>query len=113
MATYSVRHLVKWSFREDQKKRFIYEERITAWHATSTSEAIELAEGEAKEYAKKEGFQSIEFYQCYWMFDEMDLIVPGTEVYSLLRESDLGEDDYIDTFFDTGLERQRTSGYDD
>jgi hypothetical protein len=31
----------------------------------------------------------------------------GAEVFSLVRGSDLGDEAYLDTFFDTGTERQR------
>jgi len=34
----------------------------------------------------------------------------GAEVFSLLRESDLEPDAYLDAFFDTGTERQTESG---
>jgi hypothetical protein len=30
----------------------------------------------------------------------------GAEVFSLMRDSELAPDDYIDRFFDTGQERQ-------
>jgi len=34
----------------------------------------------------------------------------GVEVFSLLRESDLPPEPYIDSFFDTGTEREQRSG---
>jgi hypothetical protein len=41
------------------------------------------------------------------MFQDIDLKEQGTEVFSLLRVSDLGADKYLDRFFDTGFEHQQ------
>jgi hypothetical protein len=40
--------MIRWAPRPDQSKKFIYEERITAWNAESLDAAIELAESEAR-----------------------------------------------------------------
>jgi hypothetical protein len=106
MPSYSVRSVILWAPRPDQTKKFIYEERITAWNAESLDAAIELAESEAKKYAEAKGFTALDFFQGYWLFDEMELIPQGAEIFSLLRESDLGGDAYLNAFFDTGGERQ-------
>ena len=106
MPSYSVRSVIKWSPRPGQERKFLYEERITAWNADSLNSAIELAETEAKAYAEKEGFIALDLFQGYWLFDEVSLIPQGSEVFSLLRESDLHAEKYLDTFFDTGAERQ-------
>lgn len=106
MPTYTVRSVIRWAPRSDQKLKFIYEERITAWNAESLDEAIELAEVEANRYATKEKFWALSLFQGYWLFDDVGCIPQGAEVFSLLRESDLEPDAYLDTFFDTGEERQ-------
>jgi hypothetical protein len=106
MPSYSVRSVIRWAPRPDQSKKFIYEERITAWNAESLDAAIELAESEAKEYADDKDFEALDLFQGYWLFDEIDLIPQGSEIFSLLRESDLDNDAYLDAFFDTGSERQ-------
>ena len=105
MPTYSVRTVIRWAPRSDQKKKFIYEERITAWNCESIEDAIDLAEKEVKEYAD-EGAETLDLFQGYWLFDEIDLIPQGTEVFSLLRDSDLESCVYLDTFFDLGVEHQ-------
>ena len=105
MPTYSVRTVIRWAPRSDQKKKFIYEERITAWNCESIEDAIDLAEKEVKEYAD-EGAETLDLFQGYWLFDEIDLIPQGTEVFSLLRDSDLESCVYLDTFFDLGAEHQ-------
>jgi hypothetical protein len=106
MPSYSVRSVIRWAPRQDQSKKFIYEERITAWNAESLHAAIELAESEAKEYAEDIGSEALDLFQGYWLDDEIGLIPQGTEIFSLLRESDLDDDAYLDAFFDTGSERQ-------
>ncbi len=106
MPSYSVRSVIRWAPRPDQSKKFIYEERITAWNAESLDAAIELAESEATAYAEDRGFEALDLFQGYWLFDEIDLLPQGSEIFSLLRESDLDCDEYLDVFFDTGSERQ-------
>jgi len=82
-----------------------YEERITLWRADSFAAAIALAEQEAEEFAERVEMPYVGLAQCYHLFE--DPAAQGAEVYSLMRNSDLAPDDYIDAFFDTGTERQR------
>jgi hypothetical protein len=96
---YAVRCFFHWRDPYDS-----YEERITVWRATSPEEAIELAEQEAAEYGDTGSCDYLNLAQVYHLGDEA--IQPGTEVFSLLRDSDLEPKDYLDTFFDTGTERQ-------
>ncbi len=82
------------------------------WNADSLDEALELAEKEELEYignstSEKEGMVSLGFYQGYWLYTDLDLKEQGIEVFSLLRESDLKPDAYLDAFFDTGTEHQQ------
>ena len=83
-----------------------YEERITLWQATTFDDAIDLAEAEAIEYAEFMGVEYLaDFGQAYNVAD-----VPprnGTEIFSLTRYSPLPPEPYIETFFDTGRERQQ------
>lgn len=112
MAVYSVRSVILWPEREGQKLDYLYEERITLWQAESMDDAIDLAEAEAKEYADGDDFIVLGLFQGY-SISEADLgIEQGTEVFSLLRESDLDPDAYLDAFFDTGHERQGAYGED-
>jgi hypothetical protein len=107
MPSYSVRSVIRWTPRPDQVMKFMYEERITAWNAESLDAAIELAEAEANAYAEDNGFEALNLFQGFWLFDEISLIPQGSEIFSLLRENDLDADSYLDLFFDTGHERQR------
>ncbi|GAA3002352.1 hypothetical protein [Streptosporangium longisporum] len=96
---YGVRCLFRWGARNT------YEERITLWRADSAEAAILLAEREAAEYADGQGFEYLHLAQSFKIFDAA--IGQGTEVFSLLRDSDLDPDAYLTALFDTGSERQR------
>lgn len=110
MPTYSVRSVIQWAPRPGQRKRFVYEERITLWNAASLEAAIDDAEAETLAYSTKEGFQSLELFQGYWLLDALKDFPQGTEVFSLLRESDLLPEAYLDAFFDVGEEHQGEYG---
>jgi hypothetical protein len=96
---FGVRCVFAWSGWEGNP----FEERITLWRARSADHAIELAEQEAEEYAEENGLQFLRFSQSY-AIDKGSTIGNGTEVFSLLRDSDLSSDEYLSTFFDTGRE---------
>jgi hypothetical protein len=80
-----------------------YEERITLWQAASFDEAIELAEAEGHRYlAENEGVNAFTgLAQAYHLFADP---AHGAEVFSLIRRSSLGNDDYLARYFDTGKE---------
>jgi hypothetical protein len=81
-----------------------YEERITLWRATDFADAVTLAEAEAESYAATfVGAEYVGLAQAYALDDEP---VHGAEIFSLMRDSDLAPDGYLNTFFDTGDERQ-------
>jgi hypothetical protein len=84
-----------------------YEERITLWRASSPEEAIARAEAEAKDHAETLGDTYVGLAQLYHLFDSPG---DGAEVFSLIRDSPLDPDEYLDRFFDTGHERQRQPG---
>src|SRR5215831_13674705 len=106
MPTFSVRSVFQWSLKysQDQKKKYIYEERITLWNARDANEAIKLAEHEADAYAAENEFKRLGLLLSYWLTDECRLRKQGIEVFSLLRESDLPPKTYLKSFFDTGYE---------
>lgn len=106
MDSFAVRCIFLWERRPDQKLQYLYEERITLWKASNIDEAIERAEKEAKAYAEDGGYKFLDYSQAYWLFTPVEC--DGIEVFSLLRESDLEESHYIDVFFDTGTEHERT-----
>lgn len=83
-----------------------YEERVTIWQAASFEQAIAEAEADAGAYAgdpAETGNEYLGLLQAYALPEPPG---HGAEVFSLIRDSDLGADDYLDAFFDTGRERQ-------
>lgn len=90
----------------------LYEERITIWPAPSLEAAIELAEREAEEHAAPLRWDYLGLAQAYGPLTDAnvdDAELPpesaGTEVFSMMRDSDLGPDEYINRFYATGQER--------
>ena len=103
MDWYSVRCV----FRDRDSARLV-EERITLWQAGSFDEAIEHAEREAKEYASGLNLRYLGLAQAFKLSQEPGA---GAEMFSLMRESDLSDEAYLTTFFDTGTERQQRAQY--
>jgi len=97
---YGVRCVFRWS------RPSTYEERITLWEAESLDDAIAKAETEARAYAERLNSEFLDIAQAYWI--GADRPANGSEVFSLMRDSTLDADDYLDAFYDTGRERQRT-----
>lgn len=101
MESFSVRCIFRWEPRPDQKLTHLYEERITLWSAENIDRALELAEEEAESYAS-EDMEFLGYSQAYALFEPIP--VNGVEIFSLLRESDLEPESYIDAFFRAGAE---------
>lgn len=85
-------------------RRHLYEERITVWRTNSFEQAIERAEREADKYARDTECKYLGFAQAYHLPAER--LRSGSEVFSLMRESNLAQPKYLDKHFDTGAERQ-------
>lgn len=107
MGWYSVRCIFR--LNDDSEGESPYEERITLWLADDFDTAIELAEAEALDYIEDTDFAYLGLAQCFSLGDDIHQLRPGTEVYSLVRKSDLQPEQYLDTFFDTGAEYQRST----
>ena len=85
-----------------------YEERITLWRAATFDEAIALAEAEAEEYTgTSDTVMYLGLAQAYLLTEAPG---QGAEVFSLLRDSDLAPDRYLDALFQTGREYLQPSG---
>lgn len=107
MHSYGIRCVFELPTESINTKRFLYEERVTVWSAENIDQAIDLAEVEALAYCSgKNGARFTGFSQAFWMFQPIQ--ISGMEVFSLIRESDLEQEDYLDRFFSTGDERQQT-----
>lgn len=90
----------------------MFEERITVWRANDADHAIQLAEEEAAHYDEEitdspHPTTYVGLAQCFELYDEPG--IPGAEVFSLIRDSDLTADDYLHRYFDTGDEHERKS----
>lgn len=96
--------MFRWQPRPGQNEKYLYEERITLWKAESLDAAIELAEQEAKSYAR-DGDEFLGFSQGFALPEP--IAAHGAEVFSLLRESNLEPEEYIDALFDTGTEHEQ------
>ncbi|MCW2586521.1 MAG: hypothetical protein JWN55_2037 [Frankiales bacterium] len=102
---YAVRCVFRsaWAESDHVPDEQLYEERITLWQARSLEDAIALAEAEAEDYAGDED-EYLDMAQAYQLPAAPG---QGTEVFSLMRTSVMEPDAYLDTFFDTGAERQQ------
>ena len=101
-AWFAVRTLCRSQLHGSQST-VLYEERVTVWSTSSIEAAIRLAEQESKDYADATDGTTVGFVQAYEL-----AMAPshGSEVFSLMRVSDLDASEYVDRFFDTGAERQ-------
>jgi len=105
---YAVRCVIRF-FVRDSAAAGTYEERVTLWRAASPDEAIARAEAEVAGYIEAVGGEHVGLAQCFHLALEGD-VGDGSEVFSLMRDSDLDPEDYVGHFFATGAEREQRSG---
>jgi len=98
-------YAVRCHFAMPENSAFTYEERVTLWRAASAERAIERAEEEARSYASS-GFGDVQYLENASVFHLFgnEPLVDGLEVFSEMRKSDLGPDEYLERFFFTGNE---------
>ena len=96
-------YLVEESDPNNTNSKNLYEERVVIITANSFDDAIAKAEKEAESYASGTDMTYLGSVNVYKLVE--DVIEDGTEVYSLMRDSELESNDYLDRFFDTGSER--------
>ncbi len=85
----------------------VYEERIVLLRAESFEEAARKAEEEAAVYASgTAGVEYLGYLDVYHLCE--DVVGDATEVFSLMRTSELGPGEYLSRFFDTGSEHSRS-----
>jgi hypothetical protein len=98
-------------YEHDKPGDGLFEERIVLLRAADFEEALERAEAEALRYAAEVGGNYTGYVSVFEIAEEQ--LGDCAEVFSLMRDSDLAADDYIDHFFATGDERQADDGEGD
>jgi hypothetical protein len=104
---YGAKTIYKHSLIEDDIAKTLFEERVVLFQAIDFDGAIAQAEVEAEAYAVSNDVEYLGFMDVFHIFDEK--VGRGTEVYSLMRESGLSEQDYLDRFYDDGNEHRQKS----
>ncbi len=90
-------------YEHDRPGDGLFEERIVVLRAGSFDEALERAAVEGAAYATAVGCVYTGYVSVFEMVEET--LGDGAEVFSLMRDSDLAAEDYIDRFYTTGDER--------
>lgn len=95
-------------YQHNRVSGLAYEERILIVRAKSAEAAIEMAEAiSGKEY-EDESTVRLDYAMTFNIFDcDGPCLPPGTEVFSLIRDSDLTPDEYLNRFHTTGAERSQ------
>jgi hypothetical protein len=100
---FAVKCLFSHPARADASERFLYEERITLWRASSFQEAFALAEAEAAEYARSSTCTFVRATDSFHLFE--DSVSHGSEVWSVMRGSGMEPELYAETFCATPRDR--------
>ena len=104
---YSVKCVFQHDDLSQRDGEVMYEERIVVLKANSLHEAIASGEAEAEAYAGDEGaVHYTGFISAFHLF--VLELADGAEVYSLMRESSLDTDAFLDRYYDIGIERTQT-----
>lgn len=102
---YGAKTVYSVNYKKRKNVMNLYEERVVLVKATSFDEALLEAEKEANYYADENDMKYLEYVNVFKLYDET--IKDKTEVFSLMRDSKLAPDKYIDKYFDTGKERTK------
>jgi len=109
MSWYSAKCVFRHRAHVADLHKFVYEERVIVLRADDLNEAVRRAEDEAKQYATSlEGVEFTGFVAAYDTGE--DEITDLTEVYSILRDSDLQSDAFLDRYYDDRSERTQHFG---
>jgi len=85
----------------------MYEERVVIFKADGFAHATKLAEEEAREYAASLGeTRYLEFVSLFQMFEEE--AGSGAEVFSIMRQIKMDEEEFITHYHDDGSFIART-----
>ncbi len=99
---------VRLVYQHNRLSGHAYEERILIVRAKSAEAAIEMAEAISVQEYEDESTVRLEYAMTFNIFDcDGPCLPPGTEVFSLIRDSDLTPDEYLNRFHTTGAERSQ------
>jgi len=101
---YAAKCIFRHAGLQSAAKGYVYEERVLLIRAANFDDAQRKAEAEAKRYAKG-GIEYLGFMDVYHLSSES--VSDSTEVYSLMRSSQLKPTDYLNQFHDTGAEHSK------
>ena len=94
------------ALRPNARRKHVYEERIVLLRAVSDTDALKLAEHEAREYASGDpGISYLDYVETYHLFETS--IRSGAEVFSLLRSSNLSGPSFLSRYYADGSEHRR------
>lgn len=103
MSWYSAKCVFRHNAPAGSSGKFGYEERLIVLRADDLPDAIKRAEEEAHEYSA--GLDGVEFTGFVSAYDlGEDEIHDLSEVYSVLRDSDLEANSFLDRYYDDGSE---------
>ena len=101
---YAAKTVCKHQSVEDGIPKTLFEERVVLLQAADFNDAVAKGELEAQEYCRSiENVTYIRYINVYRLC--ADVVGHGTEIFSLMRESELSDSDYLDHFHDDGKER--------
>ena len=101
---YSAKTVYRHQLTQKGKTKTVFEERIVLFHAVNFEDAIAKAETEANDHCTAvENVVYLGFVSVYYLPEET--VGDGTEIYSLMRDSDLSDTEYLARFHDDGHER--------
>lgn len=102
---YSAKTVYRHRLVQDGVTKTVFEERVVLFHASNFDEAIAKAEAEANAYCSDvEIAVYLGLIDVYYLPEEA--VGEGTEIYSLMRDSDLSDSEYVAHFHDGGYERR-------
>jgi hypothetical protein len=88
------------------RRKHVYEERVVLLRANTDNDAIRQAEREARKYARSGmGISYLGYVETYHLFAAS--IRSGTEVFSLMRSSNLRAEPFLSRYYDDGSEHRR------
>lgn len=97
---------VRFVYRHERANGQTYEERILVVRAHSAEKAISEAETMSATEYEDDTTERLDYAMAFNIFDcNGPSLGSGTEVFSLMRDSDLTPDEYLDHFHSTGSER--------